>query len=102
MPSVHDAEIRLAAGRQDIALKSERTGCARAHCVLCISQHEEEVSMADNLALKGWEDRTRINLTEKFEVQYWTRRLNVTATDLRLAIQRVGNAAKAVEDELAA
>jgi predicted double-glycine peptidase len=51
--------------------------------------------------LKGEQDRSRINLSEDYEVRYWTQKFGVTAADLRDAIKKVGNSAKAVEKELA-
>jgi hypothetical protein len=54
--------------------------------------------MADDRAKREW--RSRVNLGEEFEVEYWTRKLNVSPQDLRLAVEKVGNSAKAVENEL--
>lgn len=58
--------------------------------------------MADDLSKRGLQDRSRINLSEEFEVEYRTRKLNLSAQDLRRAVEKVGNSAKAVEDDLAA
>jgi hypothetical protein len=56
--------------------------------------------MADNKSLKGVQDRTRINLSEDYEVRYWCEKFGVTADELKAAVKRVGNSAKAVESEL--
>jgi hypothetical protein len=56
--------------------------------------------MADNKNLKGVQDRTRINLSEGYEVRYWCEKVGVTVDELRAAVKRVGNSTKAVESEL--
>src|SRR5262245_25415773 len=38
----------------------------------------------------------------QFEVAYRTRKLNVSTQDLRIAVEKVGSSANAVEDELVA
>jgi hypothetical protein len=57
--------------------------------------------MADDPTLKGPQDRSRINLSQDYEVRYWTQKFGVTAAELRDAIKKVGNSAEAVEKELA-
>jgi len=57
--------------------------------------------MADDRKVKGEQDRSRINLSENYEVRYWTQKFGVTAAELRDAIKKVGNSAEAVEKELA-
>jgi len=43
--------------------------------------------MSDNLHNRGPQDRSRINLNEKWEVQYWTRELGVTEEELEQAVR---------------
>jgi hypothetical protein len=57
--------------------------------------------MADDTKLKGEQDRSRISLSEPYEIHYWTKKFGVTAADLRDAIKKVGNSVEAVEKELA-
>jgi Protein of unknown function (DUF3606) len=57
--------------------------------------------MADDPTLKGPQDRSRINLSQDYEVRYRTQKFGVTAAELRDAIKMVGNSAEAVEKELA-
>jgi hypothetical protein len=61
------------------------------------------MAMSDDPTLKGPQDRSsyRINLKEEYEVRYWCEKFGVTEDDLRSAVRRVGNSAKAVENELA-
>jgi hypothetical protein len=47
--------------------------------------------MADNLQDKGAADRARINLTEDFEVKYWTRKFGITAAQLQQAAEKAGS-----------
>ncbi|MGZ5198903.1 MAG: DUF3606 domain-containing protein [Telluria sp.] len=56
--------------------------------------------MADNLSDRGPQDRSRINLGEKWEVQYWTRELGVSEDELRQIIQQAGNSVTAVRQHL--
>lgn len=54
----------------------------------------------DNNSLKGPADRSRINLSEDYEVQYWTQEFGVSKEELaRLALKHKGSAA-AVRDDL--
>ncbi len=46
--------------------------------------------MADDLGKRGPADRTRINVNEKWEVEYWTKELRVTEQKLRDAVKKVG------------
>ena len=53
--------------------------------------------MADDRKLKGPRDPGRIDLSEDYEVRYWTQKFGVTAAELRDAIKKVGNSADSVE-----
>ena len=55
----------------------------------------------DNRKLKGAPDRSKINMHEPHEVQYWTKHLKVSNEQLQKAVNKVGNAAAAVRKELA-
>ena len=44
--------------------------------------------MADNKSLKDERDRTSINPNEKYELDYWSKKFNVTSEELREAIQK--------------
>ena len=53
--------------------------------------------MSDDLANRGQQDRSRINMTEDHEVRYWTQRLGVDREMLATAITEVGPSVTAVE-----
>jgi hypothetical protein len=55
----------------------------------------------DNLKKKGKPDRSEINMSEDYEVKYWTKTLGVTREQLQKAIEKVGDSAAAVRKELA-
>ena len=56
--------------------------------------------MADNRSIRGPQDRSRINLSEDYEVEYWTKELGVSKDQLtRIALKHKGSAA-AVREEL--
>ncbi len=46
--------------------------------------------MPDNLNILRPQDPTKININEKWELEYWTKTLNVTQDQLRKAVQAVG------------
>jgi hypothetical protein len=56
--------------------------------------------MSDNLQDRGQQDRARINLHEKHEIQYWTKALGVTEEELQQAVKQAGNNADAVRQHL--
>ena len=56
--------------------------------------------MADDKGDRGPQGRNRINLSEDYEVRYWSQKFGVTPEQLRDAVQKVGNSAAAVEQEL--
>jgi hypothetical protein len=56
--------------------------------------------MADDKNNPGGQDRTRISLSEDYEVRDWAQKFGVTPEELRAAVQAAGNDAKAVEAHL--
>lgn len=56
--------------------------------------------MSDNKSKTGSPDRDRINLSEDYEVQYWTKELGISEKKLRDVIQAVGNTSRAVREHL--
>jgi uncharacterized protein DUF3606 len=56
--------------------------------------------MSDDKKNRGQPDRSKINMSEDYEVQYWTRHLGVSRESLQRAIDKVGNSAAAVRKEL--
>lgn len=56
--------------------------------------------MSDDKSKTGSPDRDRINLSEDYEVQYWTKELGVSEKELRDIVQAVGNKSKAVREHL--
>ncbi len=47
--------------------------------------------MADNKKKTGKQDRTRISVSEPYEVQYWKKKFGVTGQGLAGAIRAVGS-----------
>ena len=54
----------------------------------------------DNLTKRSQPDRSKINMSEDFEVKHWTKALGVDRDMLRKAVDKVGNSAAAVRKEL--
>jgi len=56
--------------------------------------------MADNVLNRGQPDRSKINMSEDYEVQYWTKHLGISREELQRAVDKVGNSASAVRKQL--
>jgi hypothetical protein len=67
--------------------------------VLVLSQ---EAAMADDPSKRRSQDRSRISTSEDHEVRYWSQKFGVSPEQLKAAVRKVGNSAKAVEKELKA
>jgi len=59
-----------------------------------------EIAMADDKTKRAPQDAQLISLKEDYEVEYWTRKFGVTTERLVEALQKVGNSAECVGDEL--
>jgi hypothetical protein len=59
-----------------------------------------EASMADDKSNRGPQDRSRISLSEDYEVRYWTEKFGVSKAELEAAVKKAGPSADAVEKEL--
>ena len=56
--------------------------------------------MVDDKTKSGGQDRTRINLSQDFEVRDWAKKFGVTKEELAAAVEQVGSEASAVEAHL--
>ena len=56
--------------------------------------------MSDDKSKPGGQDRKRINMNEDYEVRDWSKRLGVSADQLRAAVKAVGDRADDVEKHL--
>ncbi|PJE87405.1 DUF3606 domain-containing protein [Yersinia mollaretii] len=56
--------------------------------------------MADNIGIRQPQDKNFINLSEDWEVKYWTKALSVTEQQLRAAVKAVGSGTKKVKEHL--
>jgi len=56
--------------------------------------------MADDLKKKGPADRSRINVNEDWEVEWWTRELGCSDAELREAVAAVGTSVVSVREYL--
>jgi hypothetical protein len=57
--------------------------------------------MADDKTKKGPADRSRINVNEDYELDYWTAEFGVTREELREAVKTAGPSVEAVRACLA-
>lgn len=56
--------------------------------------------MSDDLTKRRPQDATKINVHEKWELEYWTKRFGVSAEVLKAAVGAVGVNVSAVEARL--
>lgn len=56
--------------------------------------------MADDKSQTGGQDRTRISLSQDYEVRDWAKKFNVSEEQLKAAVKAVGNEAKDVQEHL--
>lgn len=54
----------------------------------------------DNLTNRGPQDRSRISLSEDWEVKWWSTNLAISASELKEAVVKVGNSASNVRQYL--
>jgi hypothetical protein len=59
-----------------------------------------EVPMADDLHNRGNQDRSRVNVNEKWEIDYWTKKWGVTREQLVAAAKEVGVSVAAIAKKL--
>ena len=52
----------------------------------------------DNLTKRDQPVRSKINMSEDFEVKYWLKALGVSRDELQRAVDKVGNSAAAVRN----
>lgn len=53
--------------------------------------------MPDNLNIIAPEDKTKVNVNQDHELEYWSKKFGCTKTQLLLAVAKVGFMAKDVE-----
>ncbi|WP_200912259.1 DUF3606 domain-containing protein [Pedobacter sp. Leaf216] len=54
----------------------------------------------DDKLKNGNADRTRININEGYELDYWSNKFGVSKDKLKAVVETVGTSARAVEDYL--
>ena len=56
--------------------------------------------MSDDTALRGKQDRAKINMNEDYEVRYWTERFGISKERLATVVNEVGSSVASVEKYL--
>lgn len=56
--------------------------------------------MSDDKSKRGAQDRSRISLSEDYEVRYWTEALGVSKERLEELVRKHGNSAEKVREAL--
>ena len=57
--------------------------------------------MADDKKKRDFRDRTRINVNEDYELQYWSEELGVSKEEVREAVEKVGESVERVREFVA-
>ena len=65
-----------------------------------IVAHFKKFDMSDNKNDKGKNERSRIDISEPYELEYWKKRLGITTDQLKEVIKKVGPMSKDVESYL--
>jgi len=66
----------------------------------CRIEPERRFAMADEKTMRGGQDRTRINLSEEYEVRYWTEALGVSRERLEELVRQHGNSVEKIRAAL--
>ena len=56
--------------------------------------------MADDLTNRGPQDRSRISMSEDYEVRYWTKALGLSKEELQKLVDEHGNSAANIKEVL--
>lgn len=56
--------------------------------------------MADNKSKKDYRDRSKVNTSEPYEMQYWTKKWDISSQQLVGATRVVGSGVKKIEKYL--
>ena len=56
--------------------------------------------MSDDKSKTGPQDASRVNIHERYEVEYWSKRFGITPERLKEAVEKAGTSVSAVEAEL--
>jgi Protein of unknown function (DUF3606) len=54
----------------------------------------------DDRTKKGGQDRSRINISEDYELRYWSEKFGISKDQLKQVVGRVGSSVKDVERAL--
>jgi hypothetical protein len=81
--------------------KREAANGTRFSPVASLQQtRQQEDIMSDDLNNRHGQDRKRINLNEKWEVDYWTRELGLTKDELERAVKAAGDRVDSIRQHL--
>jgi len=56
--------------------------------------------MSDDTSKRGAQDRSRINLGEEYEVQYWTKELGISRERLEQLVREHGDSVEEIREAL--
>jgi len=77
-----------------------KTGAKRGAATGAARTKAKARTGGDNLRKRGPQDRARVNVNERWEVDYWCEKFGVTPARLRQAVKKAGPMAKDVRREL--
>lgn len=56
--------------------------------------------MSDDKSKRNFQDSSKVNLNESYEVRYWCTKFNCDANELKDAVQHVGSSSSKIENYL--
>lgn len=62
--------------------------------------HKAEDRMADDLTKKGPQDRSKINIHEPWELDYWSKTLGVSKEKLKQLVQQYGTSVSTIRSKI--
>jgi hypothetical protein len=65
-----------------------------------VEETSRSAQMADDLTNRGSQDRSRISMSEDYEVRYWTKALGVSKDELQKLVDKHGNSAARIKEAL--
>ena len=74
---------------ETLRFRSVRPYCAKGN-----------LDMPDDRSRRGSQDRSRINMGEDYEVEYWTKTFGISKDRLAEIVNKVGDSVQAVRREL--
>ena len=92
--------VKTVPARRPAKARTARSKTGTRRAATTGSARGKSKAHGDDLRKRGPQDRARVNVHERWEVDYWCERFGVTPARLRAAVKKAGPMAKDVRREL--